>query len=271
MDKNDKTVLLKLKEKAQSNRNTILIIFVCIYVFGYLFFFTSNLWFPGSEDLVAASILGKEYGWNDRTIQIESWNYAATTHEMEIIFSVTNNKYVSDQIEYEILDKKYGYMDDVDIVCQNEELVVLHVSNINKNWQEISLRIKSSNPDVSTMRLYTNKDSVNQVSEMPQKTEQEYIAEHMQFKIGLYNDQIEDYNQSIADNEKQIQQCQDDISDLQKEKTYQTEEEQQQTDSIISQAKSKISDLESENASMQSQIEELKNRIEKLQEKLQSQ
>ena len=272
MNKNvDSQVLLELNEKSVKKQVLSLKIFCVVFIAGYLFFFSSTSWFPGSDDLVAPSVIGKIYSWNAKQVQLEQWIYAPDEREMLIIAYINDTSYNSSKCKFELLDKKNGTIKSIEKICDADGLIVLHAKNLNSAWQEISLRISTDSSDDSILKLYANRKSIDQVTKLDLLSESEYLVQHLDFLISNYQKQIDDLQKEESANQDLIASTNKDIQDLEASKEYQTEEEQSQTNEKISQAKQQITAYKNKNASLESQITEYQERIDILNKKKQTQ
>ena len=71
--------------------NTFLYSFMIIFVFGYLFFFTSSLWMPATYTGVDITPIGKTVNAGERAITVDAWNYCPEQKKMEIMIEIENN------------------------------------------------------------------------------------------------------------------------------------------------------------------------------------
>lgn len=272
MDKkiiNNSKVLISLSKKARRNRNMFLYIFLIVFIGGYGLFFTSKSWFPGRDDVIAATKFNITRTWEKREITLDNWVYSKSQRMMEIQIDINNTSYDGiDKYKFTAVDRKKGFLD-VQTVVENNDFVVLRIINLKADWSEISLRMNLPGVEnSSTYKMYTNKYDVSAVSNIEDKTENQYLLAKLQNMIDSYTEQIKDLSKQIEDTQKVINNCNSDIEALKAKKKYQTDEEKKDTDQMISDANTKISSLSAEITENNSDVLEYKARIEKTKEQM---
>ncbi len=217
--------------------------------------------------MLAATPLNKTQSWQNRDVQILSWDYAKDQNEMEIIIELDNKS--MDGIKnysYEILDRKKGYFK-IDPIVESNDLLILNVTEVKKGWSEVSLRITI--PEVeenNTLKLYTNKNEVSEVSEINEKTENQYRLECIDLKINDYKLQIETLSSENLELQEQISNMQSGIEDYKEKERYQTLEQINETERIIQSVQTDITNLQINIEQNENRIREYTDRIMKLEE-----
>lgn len=260
----------KKQGTAKKKRGTLMFpIFLCVFVGGYLFFFTSNFWMPNHGSAKRETSLGTEITWNDRKVKVLRWEYSEEQKMMEVELSISNDKF--DRVNtYKFSAKTSdGKILSVDPVIEDADWVIVRIKDVPKRFSEISLRMEiPDNADAGMAKMYTNTKAVSRVTTIEDKSKNGYLAARYRAEVADYREQIETLSQKISDNEDEMVSIQLEIRKMEDEKEYQTEEEISQTDSKISQAESNISSLEGKNEELEKQITEYSDRIDNLNEKL---
>lgn len=255
--------------KVEHQKSFFLKMFLCIFCGGYALFLTSNIWLPINSDMIAATPLNKIQSWQNREVQILSWNYAKEQNEMEIILELDNKS--MDGIKnysYEILDRKKGYFE-IQPIVESNDLIVLSVTDIKKGWSELSLRITiptENTGDNNTLKLYTNKNEVAKVKSIQVQTENQYRLDRIDLKIVDYKYQIETLSSENEELKEQITNLETGISEYKEKERYQTLEQINETERIIQAAQSDIANLQSNIEQNKNRIDEYAERITKLEE-----
>lgn len=244
-------------------------IFLCIFCGGYALFLTSNIWLPINTEMIAATPLNKIQSWQNREVQILSWNYAKEQNEMEIIIELDNKS--MDGIKnysYQILDRKKGYFE-INPIVESNDLIVLRVTGIKKGWSELSLRITipTENTDnTNILKLYTNKNEVAKVKSIQAKTENQYRLDRIDLKIVDYTLQIDTLSSENEKLKEQIANLEAGIREYKEKERYQTLEQINETERIIQAAQTDITNLQSDIEQNKNRTDEYAKRITKLEE-----
>lgn len=273
---------MQLSEKIQQImkilKKNFLKVFLIFFFMGYMIFLTSYEWYPTKADLVQPTALLKETSWNNRKVTILSWDYSESQKMMEIKLDISSS--ALDDIStynFKVMERNDGYQK-VEKVVEQDDYVVLRITDLKKNWSEISL--KMSLPDGvdlqerklsdTELKMYTNSQDVNKVNFITDKSDQEYIIERLNDRIQEYATQIDNLQQEIESYNQTIQGIENNISGMQEKEKYQTDEQIKDTEKIIASAKSDINSLQSEITSDNNKIIEYNKRITKAQEEMSS-
>ncbi|MCJ7967309.1 hypothetical protein MT487_09585 [Lachnospiraceae bacterium NSJ-171] len=242
---------MKLKDKLRKNKEAIrFFIIIFFFVGGYVFFFSSTVWMPASADASYLTNIGEENKWEDRYITINRWQYSENQHLMEVDLTVDNKSYDGiNKYKYSAVDLM-GNVLKCEAKIEEDNWIVLRISDIPKKWSDISLRLEMPDGKGNWLKLYTNIVDVEKVAKFDNLDRNGYQAQK-------FNIEIKNMQKEIQKNNKQINKLNDEIAEVQKEierinkdKLYQTESEQAESDSLIADANSTI-------ASKQKQIQEL--------------
>lgn len=229
-------------EKRRQRKNHFLKAFILVFIGGYIFFFTSNMWFPSGNKFINATKKNIPQSWEEREVTLLSWNYSKEQQLMEVQLDLKNKSFDGiTEYRFSALDRKKGKFK-IEPIIQADNFIVLQIKGVNKGWTEISLRINMPNEvkDASTLKLYTNKNQINKVSLIKTKTEKQYMVDRITGNIASYEKQITTWNKDNESLQKQIDNYNEDINKLEESKRYQTEQEMKDTEVLINQAKTNI-------------------------------
>lgn len=171
---------------------------------------------------------------------------------MEVKIEINNTALDgTDQYLYTALERNKGYLD-VKPVLETSDFVVLRITDLKRNWKEVSLRIKmpekaqNKTNTQEELRLYTTKKSVHKIKSIPDLTSEEYQIDRINMRIAMYQDEIDKLNLSIDNLEKDKLAQERDISVLKDKEKYQTDQQKKETAQILSSAETSVKNLENE-------------------------
>ena len=254
-------------KKIKRDADRFLRIFLIVFIFGYLFFFSSTLWMPTDYTGVKASVIGKDIEGNDREVALSAWDFCEDQEMFEIVLEITNlstdgiNRY-----KWSVIDKTNGMMK-VKPVIETDDLVVLHVQT--NSFTEVSLRMDSpaDDEDFETLRFYTTKKDVNRVGHIEKKDEAAYRKIALDARIGYAEKCISSAKKEIEKQEEIIKNADKTISDLKEKQKFQTEEEKLDTDDKIAEIDTERQTAAEAIEDKQEEIKEQEKRIKMLKER----
>ena len=219
---------------------------------GYMFFFTSSLWYPGQNNASEYTPIGQlqKIGETENSVTIEYWAYASEQQAMSVELDVNT----AEKVSFEAVDKKRREIP-VTVKLSQAGTYVLELDSVQPDFQAVSLRVTVEG---KIIRLYTNEKQVDQVKEL-------------KFYQARINRNIQSLEQEIADQKELIQKLNEEISSCQKQ-IDQTNERlpylsrQQRTD-----AENSIEDWKKQIESYQTQQKEAKERITELTDEIENQ
>lgn len=261
MMKNEKVagIIVNRYKKAKHKASMTILGFVIFIILGYTIFFTSNIWYPESGDLVKPSEYNVIRNWNDREVTLLSWEYSKYQKEMELLLTIKNQSF--DGInEYDVtaVERNKGALD-TSIFLQEKDLYVVRISNVPEGWSQVSFRLCMDGAD--PLKLYTNKNAVTMTDDIQDLTYYGYMTERQEVLIAGYEDKISEWNTAIAEEQKTIDNCNADINEWTAAEEYQTDYEKAETEQLIAKAKSQISMSETNIKNYQDNIAEYEERI----------
>ncbi|MDE6019594.1 MAG: hypothetical protein K2H01_01165, partial [Ruminococcus sp.] len=158
----------KLFKDFKRKKNNILIaLFMCVLLGGYAIFFTSPYYMSDVGNAKATPLNETNKLENTRDIQLLSWTYSADQKIMEVELQINNTSFDGrDTYDFAALFRPSNK--DVEIVKVIEETnyVVVQLKNVPKKWKQISLRIFVSDNYNSPLRLYSNIEDIEKVSDI---------------------------------------------------------------------------------------------------------
>lgn len=247
----------------------LVLISVCMIV-GYVVFFTSTLWLGQNKNYAYTPIM-QELTLNGRQVFVARWDYSPNQKLMEVEIEVNNSTLDNvDNYYFSAVTKPAGNIEVVPII-EDSNFIVLHLKNIPKNFTEISLRMKVGNDNYKDiLKMYSNVDQTNQVSEIKALTKDEYYINRTLRTIEQYQDQINKINTSIINYKENITALESKNVTLEADKKYQSDAEIQDTQRLIESNKSAIENIKQLIVAEENNKRELETRIVKAKEKIES-
>lgn len=258
-------LLREKNAKLKKSTNRFLITFMIIFLAGYLFFFTSKLWLPGSYNDVTVSPIGQEIEMQNRRICIDKWAYSPENREMEIILEIENlsSDGINDYV-FSLFDRGKGKQE-IRVAVKTDDFFVLR-ANLSRRWSELSLRVnaKDENSKLETMKFYATKGSVEDKAAFAVKTEEEYRTEICDIRIQKMQREIAENEEEIKELTSTMYNAQEAAEKLLKKAELKTDEERE--DALRAAEK-----LMGERASAQNRMETIKGNIAELKEQIHKQ
>ncbi|QNM08300.1 coiled-coil domain-containing protein [Wansuia hejianensis] len=249
-----------------------IVVFLVLFLCGYGFFFSSNLWMPVSGNANKLTKFNQPMEFNNRTVTLLRWDYSETEHKMEVELEVENPTFDGiNTYEYCAIDASNSKLNVVPIL-QDPDYVVLQLENVPKRWSEVSLRMglpEESEDATNTviLRMYTNVRDVQRVNSLEPKSRNDYLIQRMDLQIAYYEEEIQALEQTIHEQEEYQKNAQEEIKRLTDNKKFQTEEEIEETDRLIQTAEQKQEASEELVQQNKDEIKEYQKKIEKTNEK----
>lgn len=260
-------VLLKSKEKSKARYNCYMYLLLSFFIVGYGFFFSTKLWYEDKKDVIAATKMDVVKNWQKREVQLISWKYSKNENIMEIQLAIKNNSYDGiNDYKFTALEKNKGFLT-TNVILQEEDLMVVQITNLPRKWSQISLRINTKEEGETPCKFYTNRFDVETVDKIPNLTGNEYMIARLDSLITSYNDKIEKLQKDIKAQERIISNCNEDIQKYKEDEEFQTEQEIQDTERLIADAQSKMSSANEQINSDNADIAEYQERIALTEEK----
>ena len=252
--------------KLMKRSNTFLYSFMIIFVFGYLFFFTSSLWMPATYTGVDITPIGKTVNAGERAITVDSWNYCPEQKKMEIMIEIENNSIDGiDRYEWQIKTRRGALK--IKPILQESDFVVLFAEGVPSDWNECSLTMNAPRrflnyaKDFEPVQIYVNDSIVTQVDRISQKSQQEYRLQAYRSRTEAYKNQIRLLRQKTASAERKMKKADQKIREIQEKMQYQTDQEKLESSNLIDELLAKKESESESKEAYESQIKELQEKI----------
>lgn len=264
-EKLSEQILKEKNEKLKRNTNRFLVSFLIIFFSGYLIFFTSKLWLPNTYNDVTVTPLGEEIEVQNRKIRIDKWAYSPESREMEIILEIENLS--SDGIneyKFTLFDRGTGAQE-IRETINTTDFIVLRAT-LSRRWSELSFRISAKDPadELSTMKFYTTKKSIEIEEPLQEKTPEAYRREICDIRIRKIESEIAEKSEEIEKQRQTMNNAKEAAENLIEKAEYKTYEEREES---LQNAEK----LMQERASAQSSMETLQDEIAELRKQIQLQ
>jgi hypothetical protein len=250
-------------------KNSILIMFIVIFVGGYTIFFTSPLYMPTDFSEYKITELNKPQQLdNNHSFTISRWQYSEEQQRMEIELDIQNTAYDG------IKSYTYNVRTDpssrttVTRIIEDSSLVILQIDNVSSNFKILSLQISLPNDNDNILKLYTNPKSVEQADNIQILSRMEYQIQRLQRNIVSYQDTISQLENEIATKKVKISNIEAQNKELTESRFYKTNAEIQQIDTQIQDNVSLIETEQKAIQEMNAEILEYQNKITLIQEQI---
>ncbi len=264
-EKLSEQILKEKNEKLKRNTNRFLVSFLIIFFSGYLIFFSSKLWLPNTYNDVTVTPLGEEIEVQNRKIRIDKWAYSPESREMEIILEIENLS--SDGIneyKFTLFDRGTGAQE-IRQTINTTDFIVLRAT-LSRRWSELSFRISAKDPadELSTMKFYTTKKSIEIEEPLQEKTPEAYRREICDIRIRKIESEIAEKSEEIEKQRQTMNNAKEAAENLIEKAEYKTYEEREES---LQNAEK----LMQERASAQSSMETLQDEIAEMRKQIQLQ
>ncbi len=283
---NLKKNLENVKQKLKNNHSFIYIFMSAFIVVGYGFFFNSNAFIKNENKKSYTTPITETRTLGDYDIQVRSRKYSPTSNIIEFYVYCENRFNLGEsKLQFELREQQNPLEiipTDVRRLDENNYIVR---AKLNGNWKVLSLGIgefveenvlenidnNNENSNQSTLvelvKFYIEKEDIESVISLKEKTANEYLADGVSIEIDIINKQIELEEKSIEEKNINIKTLEENIKKLKEEQVYQTEIEIKDSQNKINSIQDAIKTLESEIRNSNKNIESFKAKIQKLEEK----
>ena len=262
-------------------KSTIYWIILVIIVLGYAFFFTSKFLFHEEKILMYTELQTEQPLSNEVSLTLQKWIYSPNERAMMVMFSAKNESLQKLDLNWSTAERHNNTMLNLEteIIYPFENIVVVNISDVPENFEEISLSLQLDSEDVANpvVQFYTNKNLVATAEKIGTYTDIDYRIEYLKIQKSdkeIAVKELSDENQMLLADNVVYQKAIEGMIENQKFETIAEIEEtdskikayQQQIDSnenIINKTRYKISDLQSEIADIETAIQKLKARDKK--------
>lgn len=239
-----------------------LAISLLIIIGGYIVIFSSSYLSSNRQGDLLTEI-GKSVDYNSHFFTVESWSYSELQELMEVCIKVDNMSFDGNDTYYTDVKARKGKNLKTEVVANTRDLLVVHISNVPENFDEIGLRVfYDKETEKTPLKLYMNQKDVTRVDSIEIKTVEMYYIERNNNIIESYQADIESNNNEIAALNVKIENAQIAISDLRDREQYKTDTEKAIIEQNIVSINAEISDYERQILIMESENSENNIRIE---------
>ena len=262
-------------------KSTIYWIILVIIVLGYAFFFTSKFLFHEEKSLLYTDLQTEQPLSSEVSLTLQKWIYSPKENLMMVMFSAKNDSLQNLDLNWSTAERHNNTMLNLEteIIYPFENIVVVNISDVPENFEEISLSLQLDSEDIATpvVQFCTNKNSVEVVEKIGTYTDIDYRIEYLNIQKSDKEKavkELSDENQTLLADNVVYRKTMESMIENQRFETIAEIEEtdrkikayQQQIDSnenIINKNKYKISDLQSEIADIETAIQKLGEREKK--------
>lgn len=256
---------LKLRKKKKKKNDRILKIFTVIFIMGYVFFFSSNLFFPKIYKNIELTYPGQEIDLDSYILTLEAWDYSNEDNEFEIIFDIVNlTAEKKPRIKYNIKVDNKIFRTGVHKAGENKYSVKAY--KLPRKWTNASLTIAGKD---RTVIINTNDKFVNKVEKIKKRSNKEYEIYSLESKISGMKKYIQKLKKETKEYEKQMLTSYDNMGVLQaREKEAKTDREKEKISESISKLSAEYEQIKAESDEAMDMIYEYENKIKNEENKL---
>lgn len=253
---------LDYEQKLLARNDFILKVFIAVFIIGYAFFFTSNLFFPKVYKYSDISYIGESFDLEKYALVLDTWDYSKKDNSFEVIFDAES--LTLEDEDFDINCRKGDELFKTEIHKNSDGLLVVRVEDIPKRWTEVIMTIDTGTKSVN---LHMNDKQVNEVSKIKDRPGKEYLVYSIERKIAGMKQSVKNIQAEVEKRDEKIQEAYEKMDQLEKKKKYQTDKQQSETDEQKTKISSEFEKLMAEQDEAMLQIDELNKTIE-IQEKL---
>lgn len=256
---------LKLRKKKKKKNDRILKIFTVIFIMGYVFFFSSNLFFPKIYKNIELTYPGQEIDLDSYILTLEAWDYSKEDNKFEIIFAIVNlTAEKKPRIKYNIKVDNKIFRTGVHKAGENKYSVKAY--KLPGKWTNASLTIAGKD---RTVIINTNDKFVNKVEKIKKRSNKEYEIYSLESKISGMKKYIQKLKKETKEYEKQMLTSYDNMGVLQaREKEAKTDREKEKISESISKLSAEYEQIKAESDEAMDMINEYENKIKNEENKL---
>jgi hypothetical protein len=254
-----------------------------VIVFGFLFFFNSNILFSSSDSDLQSTNLYQAQNVGTQKIELRSRKYNPITHVSEYMFYVENGSSLTDteskynQLLFEIREQANPSQKIESKVRRIDSDNYVLIAKLDPKWTVTSIAVLENtddkNPyeqnifDSSGVRFYSNKDNIDKDYSTKEKTTNEYLALASVNEIGVVKLDSASLRKKIDAEKNKINAINERIQQLESDRKYQTETELELTTQELENLKSNIEDIKNDISELENKVQENNMKIEKLNQK----
>lgn len=278
----------KKKEKRYRLRtqwSNLYVAITLIFFLSFGFFLTSKIFMADELDILNTEI-GKEFNLNSNgKFTINDWVYDENSNQMQVTLITSDMRNYLSELDFQsVARSNLKNPLKTEIVYSSNDIYIVNINGIPKDFQQVSLRLLKEKVDVSQefneekTQKQNDKDNlitsiyadqtVVKKDEIEESNVRDYaisVTEKMINDTQKDSDKVEN---EIKNQERLIEKIQEEISKLKGELLYQTLEEQTETNNKIYSLEKEITTTEREIEKMSIDIESYKTKIKRLEQRI---
>lgn len=264
------------------NMSTVYVAVALIFVFGFGFFGTSKL-FLAEDFPINQTELNTEFDLRSNgKFLINSWIYDEEQNKMEVILVTNGMQDYTSEMNFSAVSRTNLHQElPVNVVFQDNEIFILEIDNVPKNFDQIAIRLNKTERNLSNIFdepefNQDNKMTVSTIYTDERVVERKTIEEldDKGYTRRVTDSIIEQTEEQKKEIEKKIEgvngineEINEEIKELKSELLYQTVEEQMETNNKIYRLERDLETNKGEIETMQQDIYNLDSKIERMNQK----
>lgn len=278
--------LKKIKHYLEHNRSFIYVFMLGFIILGYGFFFNSNAFIKNENEKSFTTSIAEVKTIGDYNIQVRSRKYSHSSNTVEFyVYCENTSNFAESKLQFELREQNNPLQVIETNVRRLDKNNYIVRAKVHKNWTVLSLGVgefveenilnnienpnEESNQNTFTemVKFYVEKDDIESVLNLKERTANEYLSEGIDIEIDIINEKIKEESKSIEEKNINIKTLEENIKKLKEEQVYQTEIEIYDSENKINSIQDAIETLKNEIENSNKTIQEFNDKIQKLQEK----
>lgn len=273
----------KKRKNLKVNITNIYVGMTLFFIIGFIFFGTSKLFMAENIPLNQTE-LNTEYDLRSNgKFEISSWVYDEDKAKMEVVLITNGIKDYKTELNFSAVTRnKIGVELPLNIVYNDNEIYIIEINNVQKEFQQLAIRLHRSEKDIDNIfdedtvnereddgifsTIYTDERAVEKES-IDEKEQEQYVREITNNMIEDTISKQEEIEQSIVKKNEVIETLTNEVSELQEELLYQTTDEQVETTNEIYKLEKEIENYNKEIKDSETDINNMQTKLERLEQK----
>lgn len=239
-------MLEKIKKKRKPQGIRGLQIFCCVFLLGYLLFFSTGFILPKHYKNVDTVPIGSKLELGDYTLTLDSWEWAQKDKSFELIFDVKDIS-LEREADYSFIfrsgDSRYRYK----IYRNLGDLLVVRVSGVNSRFTQVNMTVEAGG---SSKAVTMDDRSMTRTDRLTERTDAEYRIRAAEGKIEGYQTCINRLAVQQEEKTADIEYAYEKLAALEQSKANQTDRQQEAL-------KADIRTLSGRQAKLQNELEDI--------------
>ena len=258
---------IKTDEKRRQRSDRNLRIFMCIFLIGYIFFYTSNYTFPKVYKTRELTIAGDSVEFDNLTLTLDTWDYSPKDKMFEIVFDVDNLN-VTEKTKWNFTCRSGDNILPT-VVHRDIEgnILVIRTKKVPSRFTDISLMIRCNG---SSSSIYSQDRVMHKVNKISNRSDKDYRIYASRCRIKGYEYKVGKKDAAAKKTQQKITLAKKKINALKRDMKYQTADEQERTTGKIQDVEAEIINLGKDKENYESEKQEYIERIKAQRELLKS-